>query len=83
MNVLNVLQAIEVMEREYGCYMNRDALYAWIRCGKCPFGVYIKKEGKSQGRYIVFRHRMDEYFNPKYGVHNPLVIAQEKSIYFS
>lgn len=83
MNTLNVLQALEVMKNEYGCPMNRNALYAWIRCGKCPFGVYIKKEGKSQGRYVVFRNRMEEYFKPKHGVHNPLIITQERSVYFA
>ena len=73
MNALNVLQALEVMKNEYGCSMNRNALYAWIRCGQCP----------SQGRYVVFRNRMEEYFKPKHGVHNPLIIAQEHSVYFA
>ena len=83
MEMLSVLQALDVMQKEYAAVMTKGSLVAWIRCGKCPFGAYIKKEGKTKGSYVVFRRRMEEYFNPKYGVHNPLIIAQEKKIYFS
>ena len=82
MEVLSVLQAIDVMEQEYNCSMTAGSLRAWLRCGKCPFGVYIRDDGKTQGRYVVFRQRMDEYFRPKHGVHNPLLIAQERQTYF-
>ena len=83
MEMISVLQAIEVMEKEYFSVMTKGSLVAWIRSGNCPFGAYIRKEGKTKGHYVVFRRRMEEYFNPKHGVHNPLIIAQEKKIYFS
>lgn len=38
-----------------------DTLEAWIKQGNCPFGVYIKKEGRTHGSFTIFRERFERY----------------------
>lgn len=41
--------------------MSAAALMAWIRTEKCPFGIYLKKEGNRRGEYIMFEKRMQVF----------------------
>jgi hypothetical protein len=41
--------------------MNRASLEAWIRSGKCPFGVYVKKDGREKGHFYIYRARLNAY----------------------
>lgn len=41
--------------------MKVDTLEAWIKQGNCPFGVYIKKEGRTHGSFTIFRTRFERY----------------------
>lgn len=43
--------------------MTAAQLMAWIRTEKCPFGIYLKREGNSRGEYIMFEKRMEAYIN--------------------
>lgn len=43
--------------------MTAAQLMAWIRTEKCPFGIYLKKEGNRRGEYIIFETRMEAYLN--------------------
>lgn len=36
-------------------------LEAWIKQGNCPFGVYIKREGRTHGSFTIFRARFEKY----------------------
>lgn len=38
-----------------------DTLEAWIKQGDCPFGIYIKKEGRTHGSFTIFRARFEKY----------------------
>jgi hypothetical protein len=38
-----------------------STLEAWIKAGDCPFGIYIKKEGRTHGSYTIFRRRFNKY----------------------
>jgi hypothetical protein len=40
-----------------------DTLEAWIKQGNCPFGVYIKKEGRTHGSYTIFRAHFEAYMS--------------------
>ncbi len=41
--------------------MKVDTLEAWIKQGDCPFGVYIKKAGRTHGSFTIFRTRFEKY----------------------
>lgn len=41
--------------------MKADTLEAWIKQGDCPFGIYIKKEGRTHGSFTIFRARFERY----------------------
>jgi hypothetical protein len=41
--------------------LKADTLEAWIRAGNCPFGIFIKKEGRTHGSYTIFRVRFEKY----------------------
>ncbi len=60
--VITTVQALEIINHgSGGKNIARPALEAWIRSGKCPFGEYIRQEGKSVGRYIIFDSRLRAY----------------------
>jgi len=52
-------KAVELLH----CEMDRATLEAWIRQGNCPFGVFVKKEGKQRGHYVIFRERLEAYIS--------------------
>ena len=41
--------------------MAQKALEQWLRTGKCPFGIYLKKEDKQRGEYIIFETRLKAF----------------------
>lgn len=41
--------------------MSAAQLMAWIRDGKCPFGIHLIKEGNRRGEYIIFEKRMNVF----------------------
>ncbi len=43
--------------------MARPLLEAWIRSGKCPFGQYVRQEGKERGTYIIFPERLKVFLS--------------------
>ncbi len=44
--------------------IGQEQLRAWLRCkNPPPFGVYLRGEGKKQGRYLIFRSRLIAYLN--------------------
>jgi hypothetical protein len=43
--------------------IKRPMLEAWIRSGKCPFGEYIREEGKSIGSFYIHPGRFAAYHN--------------------
>lgn len=80
-NKFTVAEAIELMA-QYDCHMTLASLYAWIRCGKCPFGAYTKSdyENNDRGGYTVFRGRLitwlecqDMTINYRIGQEHPAV----------
>lgn len=44
-------------------HMKNDTLMEWIQSGDCPFGTYVKKEGKQRGHYIIIRKRFEAYMS--------------------
>lgn len=44
-------------------HIKNDTLMAWIQRGDCPFGTYVKKEGKTRGHYIIIRARFEKYMS--------------------
>lgn len=44
-------------------HLKNDTLMEWIQRGDCPFGVYVKKPGKTHGHYIIIRARFEAYMN--------------------
>lgn len=65
MGVITTQKALEIINQgaSVGNRMARPALEAWIRSGNCPFGTYIKQDGKSSGRYVIFPQRLLAYLN--------------------
>lgn len=54
---------ITLKETARALYLKDDTLMAWIQRGDCPFGVYVKKEGKTHGHYIIIRKRFEKYMS--------------------
>ncbi|MDR0325093.1 MAG: hypothetical protein LBI19_03235 [Oscillospiraceae bacterium] len=41
--------------------MDRRRLEVWIKSGKCPFGEYIREDGREKGSYYINRTRLERY----------------------
>jgi len=58
-----------LIEAARALHLSNDTLMAWIqetdKNGQpvCPFGKYIKKEGKTHGHYIIVRARFEAYMS--------------------
>lgn len=40
-------------------HLDFSTLMVWIQRGDCPFGVYVKKPGKTYGHYIIICARFE------------------------
>jgi hypothetical protein len=52
-----------LLEATKALHLDISTLMAWIQRGDCPFGTYVKKDGKQRGHYIIIRKRFEAYLN--------------------
>lgn len=52
---VGTIEAAQLLE------MTRVILEQWLRMGNCPFGAYIRLDGKKQGSYYINRNRLEAY----------------------
>lgn len=52
-NVISVREAAERLA------MDRETLSRWLRCGNCPFGIFVPNESATRGAYYIFEDRLN------------------------
>lgn len=52
-----------LLEATKALHLDISTLMAWIQRGDCPFGTYVRKEGKQRGHYIIIRKRLEAYLD--------------------
>lgn len=57
-------ERISVPEAARLLEIGQDEVRAWLRSKNgAPWGVYVRQDGKKQGRYIIYRSRILAYIN--------------------
>jgi hypothetical protein len=52
-----------LLETAKALHLDISTLMTWIQRGDCPFGTYVRKEGKQRGHYIIIRKRLEAYLD--------------------